>query len=403
LVIALGLPGVSYGQHRIIPDPGDPPPRPDQTVNLGRMLFFETTLSTPTGTSCGSCHDTWVAWTDVNSVLNPLLQPTSESAQQGRFGPRNSLPTLYSDRGPAFFFDAATGSWIGGRYWDGRATDTASQASVPFTSPLEMNNPSDHAVIVKLRNSPVASLFEQTYGAAIWRDDTKAMKAVTDCLAAYQAYVTGSGFKSRFDRYLSGTGTLTAQELSGKSLFEGKGGCVSCHPSLTRPDGTAPMLTTYRYYNLGVPKNPRNPFYGMPSSINPDGAAYVDKGLGGQLGLESEEGKFKVPSLRNVARTGPYMHNGVFTTLPEAVQFLNTRDVDRSWGPPEVPAYVANGAMTMARPQFQLEGGHVMPPGDGGGGGGMATGLGNLGLTPQEVDAVVAFLGTLSDEPSPAP
>jgi cytochrome c peroxidase len=403
-VIALGLPVVSYAQPQIIPDPVDPPgvlEAPSIQVLLGQALFLETTLSTPTGTSCASCHDAGAAWSDPRSVLDPLLEPTSEGAQQRRFGPRNSLTTLYADRGPTLFFDAATGSWVGGRYWDGHAQDTVSQARVPFTSPVEMNNPSVHSVINKLRRSSVAPLFEQTFGLDIWHDDTRAMNAVADCLAAYQAYVTRSGFRSRFDQYLKGTATLTAQELAGKALFEGKGGCVACHASLIRSDGAAPMLTTYRYYNLGVPKNPRNPFYGMPSSINPDRAGYIDKGLGGFLGAPGEEGKFKVPTLRNVANTAPYMHNGAITTLVEAVQFLNTRDVDRYWGPPEVPANLAYGPMTPGA-ALGLEGGRVMPPGPGDGGG-MPIRLGNLGLTPQEVEQIVAFLGSLSDEPSPAP
>ena len=404
LVIASGFPVLGLAQPHIVPDPLDPPTAapPAVEVLIGKALFFDTTLSTPSGTSCGSCHDAGAAWSDPRSVADPYRFPTSESASRGRYGSRNSLTTLYADLGPSFFFDPLTGSYVGGRYWDGRAADTASQAGVPFTSPVEMNNPSTHSVINKLRKTTIAPLFELTYGPGIWHDDAAAMRAITTCLAAYQADLTGKAFRSRFDRFLAGDVTsLSADERAGKALFEGKGGCSACHASALRPDARPPLFTTYRFYNLGVPRNPANPFYEMPTSINPEGAGFADKGLGGILGLASEEGKFKVPSLRNVAGTPPYMHNGVFTDLMDAVMFHNTRDVDRRWGVPETPANLAYGPVRAAS-FLVTEGGPTQPPDDGTPGG-LATRLGNLGLTQREVEQIVAFLGTLNDEPRLTP
>ena len=166
-------------------------------------------------------------------------------------------------------------------------------------------------------------------------------------------------------------------------LFEGKAMCSECHP--------APLFTDFTYDNLGVPKNPDNPFYDMDTvylddgtPINPLGAAWIDPGLGGFLSTRSEwshlaaknMGKHKVPTLRNVAK-GPgknfpkaFMHNGVFKSLEEVVHFYNTRDVE-VWPLPEVPENVNTDE------------------------------LGNLGLTDEEEAAIVAFMKTLSDGYTP--
>jgi len=146
-------------------------------------------------------------------------------------------------------------------------------------------------------------------------------------------------------------------------------------PSGGMSDGKL-LLTNHGYFNLGTPRNPNNPFYDIATGFNPLGDGFIDYGLGGVLeargiaGADQEMGKFKVPSLRNCAKTVPYMHNGVFADLKTVVQFYNTRDVPLSgWGPPEV-----NHANIFRTWNF-----------------------GNLGLTETEIDALVAFLGTFTD------
>jgi len=136
-----------------------------------------------------------------------------------------------------------------------------------------------------------------------------------------------------------------------------------------------PLFTNHGYFNLGTPKNPDNPFYKLNKKFNPLGGNFVDYGLGAVLkqrkipGYEEQMGKFKVPSLRNVAKTAPYMHNGVFADLKSVIKFYNTRDVpEAGWGPPEVNMNVFS-----------------------------EINYGNLGLTETEIDALVAFLGTFSD------
>lgn len=175
---------------------------------------------------------------------------------------------------------------------------------------------------------------------------------------------------------------MTPQEARGFALFQGKGKCAKCHPS----KGPKPLFTDFTYDNLGIPRNPDNPFY-ENSEFNPDGYDWVDEGLGGFLATRADynsyadanRGKHKVPTLRNVDKrpysgfVKAYGHNGYFKSLEEIVHFYNTRDVPgagwngQPWPPPEVPENVNTAE------------------------------LGNLGLTPAEEAAIVAFLKTLSD------
>ena len=172
-------------------------------------------------------------------------------------------------------------------------------------------------------------------------------------------------------------------------LEEGEGAfCVGCHvadwtpaagPPVVVPDWAPagmvpPLFTDFTFDNLGTPANPDNPFYTLPPAFNPDRTDFVDYGLGGFLQSSGqtydqywpEMGKFKVMTLRNIDLTAPYMHNGVFTTLEEVVDFYNTRD-DGTWSPPEVAVNVNHDE------------------------------LGALGLDADDVDDLVAFMKTLSD------
>lgn len=377
-------------------DPGTPALTAMQ--QLGQFIFLDTTLSSPDGQSCASCHHADYGWADARSAQNPVNRPTSEGAVAGRFGPRNGMPATYADLTPNRFFDAATGGWIGGRYRDGRAANGIDQAKIPFLSPVEMNNPSVHRVVLQVKKSSYAPIFEAAFGKDIWNDKDLAFQKIAQCLAAFETAPALNRFSSRFDKFRAGDlAALTAKERAGLALFEGRGRCTGCHPSQIRPDGGKALFSTFRYYNLGVPKNPRNPFYDMPASVNPQGRNFVDLGLGGPdaLNLASERGKFKVPTLRNVALTPPYMHNGVFSTLGDAVQFHNTRDIESRWGPPEVAVNLATGpwaVISLVAPE-----GPTLPPEPPEEPGGAPVRLGNLMLTVVEVDEIVAFLRTLSD------
>lgn len=331
---------------------------------LGKLLYFDTNLSTPTGQSCASCHHPTAGFADPDTDL-----PVSQGVlPKNRFGNRNSPTAAYAAFSPDFHYDAVESLYVGGQFWDGRAANLVEQAKGPFLNPLEMNNPSKLVVILKVRLADYADMFEVVYGPGSLDDVETAYDMVADAIAAFEQTSELNQFSSRYDYYLdTGTG-LNAQELNGLSLFEdpAKGNCAACHPSEPGAGDEPPLFTDFTYDNLGVPKNLLNPFYGLPPKFNPDGYDFVDYGLGAIVNDPDEMGKVKVPTLRNIEVTPPYMHNGIFETLEEVVDFYNTRDVG-SWPAPEVPENVNTDE------------------------------LGNLGLTTQEVEDIAAFMRTLTD------
>jgi cytochrome c peroxidase len=208
-------------------------------------------------------------------------------------------------------------------------------------------------------------------------------------------------YTSKFDAWQAGKAPFTAAESRGFALFTGKAKCKNCHSADPGPDGK-PLFTNFGYQNTGVPRNAGLPFYRLPADLNPDGEKFMDRGLGDVLrkagvaeaDAAREDGKFKIPSLRNVAATPPYMHNGVFTTLRQVVVFNNTRDVAERPAA-EVPQNVHRHTSARHGAQHGMQhgaGAHGHRP--------MAVEegtFGRLGLTDQEVDDVVAFLETLTD------
>lgn len=333
-------------------------------VELGRQLFFDTDLSTPPGQSCATCHDPAAGFADPNHNL-----PVSQGVHTDRFGNRNSPTAAYASFIPEFNFDGQR--YIGGQFLDGRAPTLVDQAKGPFLNPLEMANPDKLTVVDAVRNATYAALFEQVYGADSLNDTESAYNQIADAIAAFESTDEVSPFTSKFDYFLKGEVLLSDPERRGFILFDGKGLCFTCHVS--------PLFTDHTYSNLGVPKNPDNPFYNLPPEFNPDGAGFIDLGLGANpnVMLATENGKFRIPTLRNISLTAPYMHNGAFQTLEQVVQFYNTRDVlppcptdiivPGCWPAPEV----ADNVDTLL--------------------------MGNLGLTDQEMDDIVAFLQTLTD------
>ena len=284
-----------------------------------------------------------------------------------------------------------------GNFWDGRATGeklgnpAADQALGPFLNPVEQNNPSKQAVLEQIAKAKYAGLWEAIWGEPVsWEtlaDIEKNYDRVGLAIAAYENSDEVNQFSSKYDYFLMGAVDLTEQEALGLELFNGKAMCSACHPSELGPAGEPPLFTDFTFDNLGTPKNPLNPFYDMDkvylddgSPINPKGASWIDPGLGGFLQTRPEwadmaaenMGKHKVPTLRNVGKANgnnfpkAYMHNGVFKSLKEVVHFYNTRDIG-NWPPPEVAENVNTDE------------------------------LGDLGLTAEEEDAIVAFMETLSD------
>lgn len=325
------------------------------------MLFFDTSLSSPAGQSCATCHDPKAAFTDPR-----IGSPTSQGAVHGLFGNRQAPSIKYLAYFPNYHWDANKNTYLGGFFWDGRAKDLKDQVHQPMLNPAEMNNSSKEEIVAKVRGGVAGPMIRTLYGQNIFSDADKAMDAISDAIVAFEKSPAVSPFTSKFDAFMRGEEQLTPSEQRGLVLFNGKGLCVTCHTGSTLPDGTPPLFTNFAYSNIGSPKNPANPYYTMPTRINPQGSAYVDPGLKATTKNAADLGKVRVPTLRNIAQTAPYFHNGFAKTLEEAVQFYNKRDLG-VFGPPEVASTMVTGS------------------------------VGNLKLTDSEVSDLVAFLKTLSD------
>lgn len=329
--------------------------------SLGHKIFFDTNLSNPVGQACASCHDPKTAFSEPDLEL-----PVSRGAEAGKTGTINTPTVMYTAFIPAFHFNSEEGLFVGGQFLDGRESTLETQAKKPFLNPDEMNNPDEASVIEKIRVASYAAEFKLVFGQDALDDTDKAFDNIASALASFERSTIFNPFTSKYDYYLAGALKLSAQEERGLQLFEAedKGNCAACHPS--RPlDGSPPLFTDFTYDNLGVPSNQK--------ILEAKGEDFIDIGLGktvkGHANAEAgaDNGKFKVSTLRNIAKTAPYMHNGVFTSLKQVVDFYNTRDVDQKWAKPEIAA-------------------------------GMNTEeLGDLGLSDQEMDDIVAFMKTLSD------
>jgi cytochrome c peroxidase len=346
---------------------------------LGKKLFFDTSLSANENMSCASCHTPGTGFVDPDNNL-----PVSEGSHAGLFGNRNAPTAAYASFVPYFHFDTNESLFVGGLFLDGNAEGDVNrsalidQAKGPFLNPVEMAMPNGAAVAQKVQEASYAPLLKEVYGENAFDDLNKTYDMIAEAIAAFESTELFHPFNSKYDLFLNGDVNLTDQEMRGLTLFKGKAKCAECHIADVSDDGTPPLFTDFTYDNLGVPANPNNLFYDMNATFNPDGKNFIDRGLGGYLKRKGEPGdvyrkeygKFRVPTLRNIAITGPYMHNGVFTTLDEVVSFYNTRDVG-NWPPAEFEGSTIN---TVNRDE-----------------------LGNLGLTDQEVSDIVAFLKTLTD------
>lgn len=315
---------------------------------LGKKIFFDTTLSTPVGKSCASCHSPATAFSD------PKHDAFSEGVL-GLRGKRNSPSIAYLAFEPDMYYNSIDGTWIGGFFLDGRKPTLAAQAGVPMLEAREMNNGTKDVVVDKIKNAPYKDLFINVFGNFF--NDSIDFDKITFAIQAFEKSKQVNTFSSKYDYFIGGKVELTPQEMRGLNLFVNskKGNCAACHP--LDPDAiyNKVLLTDFSYDNVGVPTNP-NQTVGVP-----------DLGLGVTKNDVNENGKFKVPSLRNVALTAPYFHNGIYSTLEEAVQFYNERDINSKFQTPEV---LQNKNMDE---------------------------LGNLKLSKQEVDDLVVFLKTLSD------
>ncbi len=373
---------------------------------LGRLIYFDTNLSINGNQACASCHTPAWGWTGPDSATN-AAGAVYEGSVPGRFGNRKPPSAAYATPSPILFYSRqAGGMFVGGNFWDGRATGeklgnpAADQAQGPFLNPLEQALPDADAVIAWVcgSGSGYADQFLAVWGATACDVVAVAYDYVALSIAAYEASPEVNAFSSKYDASLARQVRLTRQERDGLALFNGKAKCARCHVN----KGANPLFTDFTYDNLGVPRNPENPFYTADPQFNPLGPDWIDLGLGAFLASRVDYqqyanlnyGKHKVPTLRNVGkRPAPgdvkaYGHNGFFKSLWGIVHFYNTRDVLPVCGAGIVTEAQALANNCWPLPELALN---------------MNTAeLGNLGLTKTDEDALVAFLLTLDDGWQPA-
>jgi cytochrome c peroxidase len=319
--------------------------------NLGKRIFFDKNLSSPVGQSCASCHSIEVAFSDPNHLA------FSQGAISTQIGTRNTPAIGYLKYAPALYYNTVDSTYMGGLFWDGSANSLEEQMMKPLLNPIEMNNASKTEVVNKLKHAEYSRMFRDYYGANVFDDTNKVIQITAAAIAAFERSAQVSPFTSKYDYYLKGQVLLSEQEMRGLTLFNDtiKAKCINCHPSTFDNAYELPLFTDFSYDNIGVPHNPSSP------------SAAPDNGLGAFLNDRSNDGKFKVPTLRNVALTAPYMHNGFFKTLEDVVIFYSDRDSAGLFPPPEVSDNVNRDE------------------------------LGQLNLTKQDVEDIVAFLKTLTD------
>ena len=419
--------------------------RQGQVRTLGKLLLFDKHLSVNQNEACSFCHTPETGFTGPIQSLNETTVSYPGSVRT-RFSNRKPQSYMYAPFAPVLHYNALQGDFVGGNFWDMRASGyrlqnpSAEQAQGPPTNPVEMGLPDLACVAYRLSQAPYRKLFEAVWGTDSFNihwpidaekacstpgpppasdlyplhlslaDRTRADHIYDQfglAIAAYEFSPEVSPFTSKYDYVQAGKDQFTPREKLGYEMFTGKARCNECHRD--GGPGEEPLFTDFTASNLGVPRNLGLQYFyeRQPDqrgySPNSAGAAYVDTGVGsflrtlqsdsGQLNPDSEwiklapkfEAKFQVPTLRNVdMRPTPdfvkaYMHNGYFKSLKEVVHFYNTRDVlpkcmvadpgekVTCWPAPE-------DSTNLNRRQ-----------------------LGNLKLTGEEEDALVAFLRTLTD------
>jgi len=295
-------------------------PFSQEKSKLGKTLFFDPRLSVSGQIACASCHNPELAWTD-NS--------TRSFGHNRQTGARNSMTILNSGFAHSLF-------------WDGRASSLEDQARFPIGDPLEMNEKLNIAVDKIAEIEGYKPLFEAAFG-----NDTISLERIQFAIATFERTV--NSYKTRFDKFVEGDSTkLNNQEVLGLHVFRTKARCINCH--------NTPYFSDNQFHNDG------QTLFGTKDE---DFGRYnVTKNM-------DDIGKIRTPTLREVARTGPWMHNGHFPSLLDVVQFYNLGN----------PAVVQKKYLGKGRDSLIPENSPILK---------------KLDLEKNEIEALIAFMETLS-------
>ncbi len=347
LISTLGVLGVTA---TVIAAGGGSPAVNNDLQKLGMHLYNDKNLSFYQNQSCQTCHHHFAGFADITNHLHPYTIVVSTGSDGVSEGGRNAPTSAYAGFSPTLAF--INGEWRGGLFWDGRADGSslgdplAEQAQGPPLNPGEMAMPSKAAIIDVIAASTYINLWYKVFGIGSLADVEKAYDNFGRAIAAYERSADVTKFTSKFDLHRD---QFTPAEENGLELFEAK--CAGCHSTVAEFGAPEPLFTNYRYANIGVPANPLVPLDSP------------DLGLGFTVNDTTQNGKFKIPTLRNIAMSAPYSHNGLFPTLEDMVNFIN----NSSGFTPEVAEN-------------------------------LDTSVGDLGLSKGDINDIIAFLNTLTDD-----
>jgi cytochrome c peroxidase len=423
-----------------------PPDNQVQQIELlGKLMLFDKELSVNRNEACAFCHMPETGFTGPIAEFNRTTGSYPGSVRT-RFSERKPQTHTYAPLSPVLHYNEGQGDLVGGNFWDMRATGrrlgnpAAEQAEGPPTNPVEMGLPDMACAVYRASQRPYRTLFEAVWGAQAFAiawpantedacnhpgpppvdDPTPVRLSAVDrgraattfdqmaqAIAGYEASHEVTAFSSKYDAVQAGKVQFTVQEQQGYDLFRSKAKCNGCHRD--GGPGEDPLFTDFTASNIGTPANPDLPYYGegRPDDrgyvANKAGPSFVDLGVGGFLAnghplsqpstvdarwkplAPQNRGRFQVPTLRNVdKRPSPdfvkaYAHNGYFKSLKEIVHFYNTRDVLARC----IPHDPREGAGCWPAPETTKNMNKSK--------------VGNLGLSNEEEDALVAFMQTLTD------
>jgi cytochrome c peroxidase len=245
-------------------------PSTEAKIALGRMLYFDKRLSADNSVSCASCHDPKFGWSNNDATA------VGVGGQRGG----RSAPTIINSAYQKF------------QFWDGRAGSLEEQALGPIANPIEMNLPIEEAVKKLSAIEGYQKRFKEVFGSGVSADN------LAKALAAFERTIISGN--APYDRFKGGDKTaLSPQAQAGMKLFFGKANCSACH--------NGPHFSDGAFHNIGVGS----------------GATEADQGRRKISGIEGDHGAFRTPTLREIARTAPYMHDGSLKTLEEVVDYYD--------------------------------------------------------------------------------
>jgi len=345
---------------------------------LGQLLFLDPSFSINRSMSCATCHEPAKGFTDHRVNTGKTMVSLGDDAKS--LGSRNTPMAAYANTSPSFHFDEVLKEYVGGQFLDGRANTLADQAMGPPLNPVEMGLPDAQTLVKRIQENPFyVSTFKHLYGENVFDATVSdavlpAFQAFANAIQAFENTEAFSSYDSKYDRFLKGEYELTVLEDLGRTLFFSNNNvnCNSCH-LLKTEDSVKEPFTNHQYRNIGVPANVDLLSAGHLK------ADFIDHGLLENPAVNDSkyDGKFKNPSLRNVAVSAPYMHNGVFKELRTVMEFYdhynNTErninpETGKPWRAPEVPSTVDKEDLTA----------HA--------------------LSDRKIDALVAFMKTLTDK-----